>query len=209
MLMSFLRARPDCGSPYHESKWAAEELVRASGIDHTILKAGVIHGRGDHLLDHLSRALHSVPIFALVGRGPRPMRPIAVEDVARVLAAGLTDPRLANRTVPVVGPTATTLAGVVDVVGRAVGRAPVTVPLPIAFHRALAWFLERTMRVPLISLAQVRILSESLADAWGPVDALPPELAPRVPFTQEVVADRLPDPGPFRLDDFQLSCCAR
>jgi nucleoside-diphosphate-sugar epimerase len=24
MLMSFLRARPNCGSPYHESKWAAE-----------------------------------------------------------------------------------------------------------------------------------------------------------------------------------------
>ena len=26
-LMSFLRARPDCGSGYHESKWAAEEIV--------------------------------------------------------------------------------------------------------------------------------------------------------------------------------------
>src|SRR5207302_10721323 len=39
--LSFLRARPACGSPYHESKWAAEELVRGSGIDHTILKSGV------------------------------------------------------------------------------------------------------------------------------------------------------------------------
>src|SRR6185295_17274069 len=25
VLMSFLRARPNCGSAYHESKWAAEE----------------------------------------------------------------------------------------------------------------------------------------------------------------------------------------
>src|ERR1700722_14909664 len=25
--LSFLRARPQCGSPYHESKWAAEEIV--------------------------------------------------------------------------------------------------------------------------------------------------------------------------------------
>ena len=54
--LSFLRARPACGSRYHESKWAAEELVRGSGIDHTILKSGVIYGRGDHLLDHVSRA---------------------------------------------------------------------------------------------------------------------------------------------------------
>jgi NADH dehydrogenase len=38
-LMSFLRARPACGSPYHESKWAAEEIVRSSGLDYTIVKA--------------------------------------------------------------------------------------------------------------------------------------------------------------------------
>src|SRR5690606_26665374 len=30
VLLSFLRARPHCGSPYHESKWAAEEIVRRS-----------------------------------------------------------------------------------------------------------------------------------------------------------------------------------
>ena len=39
VLMSFLRARPDCGSKYHESKWAAEEIVRASGLDYTIVNA--------------------------------------------------------------------------------------------------------------------------------------------------------------------------
>src|SRR5687767_13382321 len=45
LLLSFLRARPDCGSPYHESKWAAEELVRSSVLDYTIIKAGMIYGR--------------------------------------------------------------------------------------------------------------------------------------------------------------------
>ncbi|TME31964.1 MAG: NAD-dependent epimerase/dehydratase family protein, partial [Chloroflexi bacterium] len=64
--LSFLRARPNCGSPYHESKWAAEEIVRASGVDYTILKSGVIYGRGDHLLDHVSRALYTFPFFPLV-----------------------------------------------------------------------------------------------------------------------------------------------
>src|SRR4029077_16683207 len=33
VLISFLRARPNCGSAYHESKWAAEEIVRNSGLD--------------------------------------------------------------------------------------------------------------------------------------------------------------------------------
>lgn len=40
VLFSFYRARPNCGSRYHESKFAAEEIVRNSGLDYTILKAG-------------------------------------------------------------------------------------------------------------------------------------------------------------------------
>jgi len=55
--LSFLRARPDCGSAYHETKWAAEEIVRASTLQWTVLKPGMIFGRGDHMLDHLTRAL--------------------------------------------------------------------------------------------------------------------------------------------------------
>ena len=46
VMLSFLRARPNSGSPHHESKWAAEELVRHSGIDHTIFEAGMIYGHG-------------------------------------------------------------------------------------------------------------------------------------------------------------------
>src|SRR5229473_110591 len=79
-LMSFLRARPDCGSGYHESKWRAEEIVRTSGMDYTILKAGVVYGRGDHLLDHLARSIMTVRLFAQVGRDEA-VRPVAVEDV--------------------------------------------------------------------------------------------------------------------------------
>jgi NADH dehydrogenase len=54
LLLSFLRARPHCGSPYHESKFQAEELIRQSGLDYTVLKAGMIYGRGDHMLDHFT-----------------------------------------------------------------------------------------------------------------------------------------------------------
>jgi nucleoside-diphosphate-sugar epimerase len=60
-LLSFLRARPACGSPYHESKWRAEEIVRGSSLRWTVLKPGMVYGSGDHFLDHLSRALFTSP----------------------------------------------------------------------------------------------------------------------------------------------------
>src|ERR1041384_1654508 len=85
VLMSFLRARPDCGSPYHESKWEAEEIVRNSGLDYTILKAGVVYGSCAHMVDHLSHALHTFPVFGLVGLKEKSIRPLAVEDLVHVM----------------------------------------------------------------------------------------------------------------------------
>src|SRR5207245_6278250 len=102
--LSFLRARPNCGSPYHESKWAAEEVVRASGLDYTILKSGVIYGRGDHLLDHVSRALYTFPFFPLVGLRPTRLRPVFVGDVVRLAEAAAIDRRLSRQTIAVLGP---------------------------------------------------------------------------------------------------------
>ena len=92
--MSFLRARPDCDSPYHESKWEAEEIVRNSGVDYTVIKAGIVYGRGDHMLDHLSHALHTFPIFGLVGLKEKSIRPLAVEDLVHVMRAALVDKRI-------------------------------------------------------------------------------------------------------------------
>ncbi len=184
-LMSFLRARPACGSPYHESKWAAEELVRASGLDYTVIKAGVIYGAGDHLLEHASRALKMLPVFALVGRRPRPMRPVAVEDVARILIASLVEGRLSRRTVAVTGPEELSLENVVQRVGCVIGRRPWIVPLPVACHYALGWVMERVMAAPLASFAQVRMLAEGLVEPWPPCDPLPDDLRPATPFDVE------------------------
>jgi uncharacterized protein YbjT (DUF2867 family) len=202
-LLSFLRARSDCGSGYHESKWAAEELVRASGLDYTVLKPGVIYGRGDHMLDHLSHALHTFPIFALVGMREKAVRPVAVEDVARLLAAALTEGRLPRRTAFVLGPEELTLGEAVRRVGRAIGRRPIYFRAPIAFHRAMAAVLERTMKIPLVSRAQVRILAEGIVEAAPACDALPEDLLPRIPFSDEQIRKGLPEAGGFGWKDLR------
>src|SRR5205809_1958687 len=120
LLLSFLRARPHCGSAYHESKWQAEEIVRSSGLEYTVLKPGVIYGRGDHLLDHLSHALHTFPAFAAIGlRGTR-LRPLAVDDLTRIMEGVLSDGRLSYQTVAVTGPEELRLSEVVRRVGKVI-----------------------------------------------------------------------------------------
>ena len=206
VMLSFLRARPDGPTTYHRSKWAAEELVRASGLTHTILKAGVIYGRGDHMLDHLSRAFHTFPVFGLVGMRDRLVRPVAVDDVTRLLeAAAIGDERLANRTIEVLGPDELPLSDAVRMVARVTGRRPVFVRLPIAAHLVIGRVAELAMRVPLIAMAQVHILAEGVVEALPFADAPPADLAPATPFSPQSIQRGLPTPGGFGLTDLRCA----
>jgi NADH dehydrogenase len=203
VLMSFLRARPQCDAPYHESKWEAEEILRNSGLDYTIIKAGVVYGRGDHMLDHLSHALHTFPVFGLVGLEEKSIRPLAVEDLVHVMRAALVDRRMKRQTIALVGPEEFYLSEAVRRVADVVGKQPLMIRLPIFFHQLLASFCEQTMRVPLVSLAQVRILSEGIVEPASPVVPLPYDLVPTRRFTIEQIRNGLPHPKPFCVGDLR------
>jgi nucleoside-diphosphate-sugar epimerase len=206
VLMSFLRARPNCGSSYHESKWEAEELVRNSGLDYTVIKAGVVFGRGDHMLDHLSHALHTFPVFPLVGLKDQSCRPLAVEDLVQVMRAALVDMRLKRQTVAVTGAEEIYLREAVRRVAEVVGKQPLIFPLPVWCHQIMARVFELTMKIPLASLAQIRILSEGIVEPATPVVRLPYDLIPTRKFTPEQIRIGLPSPEPFCAAD--LRWCA-
>ena len=205
VLMSFLRARPNCGSAYHESKWTAEEIVRASGIDYTVLRAGMVHGLGDHMLDHLSHALHTFPFFAMVGFKEKGIRPLAIEDLIAVLSASLVAGRLSRSTVAITGPEEIYLSEAVRRVARVTGNHVWMLPAPVWIHQILACIWELTMKVPLAAQAQIRILSEGVVEPALPCDALPDDLSPKIKFTDEQIRKGLPSPGPFTVRD--LRCC--
>jgi nucleoside-diphosphate-sugar epimerase len=204
VMLSFLRARPGSGSPYHESKWAAEELIRDSGLEYTILKAGMIYGRGDHLVDHISHSVQTIPLFATVGFREKPIRPIPVSELVDVLLAAV-EGRLPNSTVAVTGGEELLLSEAVRRIARLVGRRVLIVPAPVWAIRALAQVTEWTMRVPLIATAQARMLAEGVAEAAPPTPDLPPELRPRLPFSGEQLAASLPERGGFGLRDLRVA----
>ena len=204
VLMSFLRARPDCGSAYHESKWAAEEIVRNSGLDYTVIKAGVVYGRGDHMLDHLSHAFHTFPVFGLVGFKPQTVRPLAIEDLVHVMRAAIVDRRLKRQTIALLGPEEMYLSEAVRRVAEAVGKQPLMFPLPIFCHQVMARVFECTMKIPLVSVAQVRILAEGVVEPSSPVSPVPYDLMPTRRFTLEQIRNGLPHPAPFCVGDLRL-----
>ncbi len=206
VMLSFLRARPDGPTTYHRSKWAAEELVRESGLTYTILKAGVIHGRGDHMLDHLSHAFHTFPVFGLVGLREQPVRPVAVDDVARILAAAGARRPPARRSDDRRPRAGDDVAGRRGPTGRRVtGRRRCSSACRSPSTWSSRGVAEWTMRVPLISTAQVHILAEGVVEPLPFADDPPPDLAPATPFSDDVIRAGLPAPGGFGRADLRCA----
>ena len=203
VMLSFLRARPATRSPYHETKWQAEELVRGSGLEHTVLKAGMIYGHGDHMVDHVSRAVKSWPVFGTVGFRANTVRPIPVNDMVDVLIAAI-EGRISEPTVAVMGAEELALADAVKRVAGVVGKRPLYVPLPVWSIRILAQVTEWLMVVPLVAKAQAQMLAEGVSEPapWAP--ELPLELRPSHPFDEAAIRAALPQAGPFGLDDLRV-----
>jgi NADH dehydrogenase len=190
--VSYLHARPNKRSAYHDTKWEAEEIVRQSALDWTILKAGLVYGPGDHLLNNLGSLLSRLPVFATVGIRERTVRLIAVEDLVGVIRAALTDERLSKRTVAVLGPEEFPFSTAARRIAKTMGRASLLVlPFPVIAQRALAW-ISNFMPKPLISASQVQMLAEGISVPLPDSVSLPEDLAPKTHFTEEQIRKGLP-----------------
>ncbi|WP_350351071.1 NAD(P)H-binding protein [Microbacterium sp. A8/3-1] len=203
VMVSFLRARPDCSSGYHESKWEAEEIVRGSGIPHTILKSGMIYGPGDHMVDHVTRAVRTLPLFWTVGYRERTARPVPIDDAVDVLVAAL-EGRISDPTVAVMGVDEVTLGEAIRRIARVAGRRPAFLPVPVWTVRMLAQLTEWIMVVPLVAKAQARMLAEGVSEAAPPAPEVPVGLRPSRPFSDERIRAALPE-GRFGLSDLRLA----
>jgi hypothetical protein len=92
----------------------------------------------------------------------------------------------------VTGPEEITLREAARRVGASIGKKPITFGMPVALHYVLAWLAERTMKIPITSVGQVRMLSEGMVEALPPCDSLPADLLPKLNFTMKQIQKGLP-----------------
>lgn len=192
VLVSYLNVRPNAPSEYHTTKWLGEEIVRASKLNYTILKAGLVYGQGDHLLNNLSNLFRKMPIFAQVGLREKTVRLIAVEDLVGVIRAALDENRFARQTVAVMGPDEFPFSQAARGIAKALGKSIIVLPFPVFFHRILAFFSERFMPKPLITKAQVQMLADGISQPTPESVSLPDELKPKIRFTEAQIKKGLP-----------------
>jgi uncharacterized protein YbjT (DUF2867 family) len=152
--MSALGAREGARSRYHQTKWAAEEAVRACPLPWTIFRPSVIYGRGDGFVSLIARSVRRLPVVPLV-RGGR-LQPVPVEQVAQGVARALTLPAAVKQTYEIAGPDTVTLGELVDLIAEVLGRRRV---LKLHAPRGIARAATRALRaVPYFPLARDQLL---------------------------------------------------
>jgi uncharacterized protein YbjT (DUF2867 family)/membrane protease YdiL (CAAX protease family) len=159
--VSVVVARSAPGLPYHDTKWRGEEIVRASGLDYTILRPGVIYGEGDDMLSHLALMIRNSPIFPIVENGSSPMRPVDVRDVAAAVVSALQSP-VFGKSYDIVGPDRMDLRKVVQTVAEGLNLPVSIFPTPVAIMRTPVRIMEAIMKQPLSTSAQLTMLAEGL-----------------------------------------------
>lgn len=130
---------------YYRGKAQVEDLVAASGLAHTILRPTVIFGAGDILINNIAWFVRHVPVFTVPGDGRYGLRPIYVEDMARLMADAAGDEGAGGRIVNAVGPETFAFQELVGRIAAQVGvRARIAhVPPRVAYAatRVTGWFL--------------------------------------------------------------------
>src|SRR3989442_212674 len=134
--MSAVRARDEPGAtPYHRTKWHAEQLVRASGLSHAVFRPSIISGPENAPIRTLARLHRWSPVVPVFGDGHYPTQPVWVEDVALAFALAVEQPTLSGA-FELGGPQVLTYEEFLLAIGRAAGHPRPLVHLPLALARA-------------------------------------------------------------------------
>ena len=117
-------------SAYHQSKRAAENVVRDFDGDWVILRPGSVYGPGDDQISLLLKMVRTLPAIPVLGGGDNAFQPIWHDDLAEAIVRVIERDDLARRTFEIAGPEITSQNDLIDRLSRVTSRNPMRVPLP-------------------------------------------------------------------------------
>jgi len=129
---------------------AAEECVRTSALQQTIIRPTMIYGTSrDRNMARLIRFLRRSPVIPIVGSGRNLQQPVHVRDVAFAVLAAMQSDAAIGRAYNIAGAAPLTFLEVIDTITRLLGRKVMKLRLPAAPILATLGLTERLgIRLP-------------------------------------------------------------
>lgn len=163
--MSALGTRPNAIARYHQSKWAAEEIVRGSGIAYTIFRPSIIYGPRDSFVNLFANMARFSPVLPVIGSGQSKLQPVPVSDVATCFARALTEPKSIGQTYDLCGPEPLSLEEILDAILQVMRKKRLKLHIPVSVAQLQASALESIFptllrKAPPLNRNQLLMLNE-------------------------------------------------
>ena len=130
--------------PLQRSLGKAEEIIRGSGLNFTVLKSAVVCGPGDWLTNWLTGIAQDMPlVMPIPHSGSTKLQPIWVEDLAACVERCLSVRSTFRQIVPVGGPQSLTLHDLAQHILAVTVKKRRVVRVPSAFTNQLSNWLRR------------------------------------------------------------------
>jgi NADH dehydrogenase len=153
--------------PYFHGKALAERALLETGIAHTVIRPAILFGGRGVLLNNIAWLLRRLPVFAIGGFGGYRVRPVHVDDLARLcVQAGSASGEC--EVIDAVGPERPTFRELVGQARRAVGSRAVLVPVPGPLLPPVSAVLGLALRDTLLTREEFQAMAAGLADTDGP-----------------------------------------
>jgi len=141
--LSHLGADRASAFPILKAKAIAEEHIRSSGIDYTIMRTAIVYGLNDGFLSNLAQLLSTIPLFFFVpGDGDTLIQPLWVEDLVTCLVWALEDDLTRGQVYEIGGPEYLSLRDVVAAVMDILNIRRRLLSIPPPYLRAVTVILE-------------------------------------------------------------------
>ncbi len=127
--VSILHAEGNDDLGYYRGKWELERDLKGLGVAYSILRPGVLFGRGDILVNNIAWTLRRLPLFGVFGDGMYELEPMHVDDFA-ALAVREADAN-GNQTVDAKGPERFAYRELVRTIGEIIGERRPIVRVPL------------------------------------------------------------------------------
>ena len=158
--MSQNHAASDSPHRFLRSKGLAEDAVRASALDSTVLRPSVIFGPEDEFVNVLARLVRLSPlVYPLPGGGRARFQPVHVDDVARAVATALERSDTVDRSYALGGPAQLSLRQMTERILVAMEAKRLLVPLPTAVLRPLIAIAQRVLPSPPVTTGLLDLLA--------------------------------------------------
>ncbi len=151
---------------YFRGKAEVEQALEQTGISHAIARPSVLFGGNGVLINNIAWLLRRLPVFGMGGGGRYKLRPIHVDDLARLLVS--LGERTDNVTVDAGGPQSLAFREIVTTIKEAIGSHVLIVSVPGALIPVMASGLNLALRDTLLTADEYRAMAAGLADSDEP-----------------------------------------